>query len=167
MIRIILTLVFISVCYFWGNWRNWKEYYPTILYWIIGDLSYNYIFYDNYLWHFEKLINHTFSNFLVAFIIFPCQIILFFTYFPTTFWKRSGYILLWTLGDTFIEFFMFKMDYLSYNNNWNIFWSCGLYFFAFVLIALHRKHPFITWLISGGAALLTMYLFNVPISALH
>lgn len=34
----LLACLFILVCYKWGDWRNWKTYYPTILFLIAGTL---------------------------------------------------------------------------------------------------------------------------------
>ena len=160
MLRIIIVLAYIMVCYKWGAWKKWKEYYATFLYLIIGDLSYNFIFYNHTLWRYEGLVNHTFSNYLVAFIVFPCSIILFLTHYPKGLFKQGLYILGWTGINTLIEFISYKTGYFSYANGWNIFWSGAVFFFAFILIRLHYKYPLAVWGISGAFALITMYLFN-------
>lgn len=56
MYRIIIISLFLLACWKWGNWRNWKEYYPTILYFIIGDLSYKVLFYNKTLWEYRDLL---------------------------------------------------------------------------------------------------------------
>lgn len=39
--RPVKAILYILVCLKWGDWRNWRKYYPTILYVIIWDLIFN------------------------------------------------------------------------------------------------------------------------------
>lgn len=153
-------------CYKWGNWKNWKEYYPTILYVVIGDLAYNFVFFEFTLWEYKSLVNHTFSDLLIAITVFPCAVILFLTHFPQGFLKKTLYISLWAAGNTLIEFISVSMNGMAYDHGWTIFYSLGLYFFAFILVRLHLKHPLIAWPISGVFAYLTMLLFKIPFEAI-
>lgn len=162
MFRIIIIILYLAVCFLFGNWRNWKEYYPTILYVIIGDLAYNFVFYNFLLWEYEKLASHTINDLLYALIIFPCSIILFLSYYPSKLRKRILYILAWSGCNTVIEYISSNIGYLSYHNGWNIVWSFGLYVIAFSLIRLHYKHPLTVWPISLGLAALTAIIFRLP-----
>lgn len=45
MFRIILVLVFVIIAWKWGDWKNWKLYYPTILFMILGDFVYIFLTY--------------------------------------------------------------------------------------------------------------------------
>jgi hypothetical protein len=162
MVRIIIALLYITVAYKSGAFKKWKEYYSTALYVIIGDLSYNFIFYNHTLWQFENLVSHTFSTFLVSFFIFPCMILVFFSHYPKGFWKQILYIIGFTLVNSIIEFISFKTGNITYHNNWGLFWSVGVFFFMFILARLHYKYPLIVWPISAGFALLTMYIFKIP-----
>lgn len=162
MYKIILVICYAFVCFKWGNWRNWKAYYPTILYVIIGDLGYNFIFFNYDLWKFERLINHTVSDLLIAFAIFPCSIILFLSFFPKKRWKQILYIISWSLLNSLLEFISFKLGYITYYNNWTIYWSVGFYITAFSLVITHYKNPFIAWMLSAAFLLMTMLIFNYP-----
>lgn len=73
-----------------------EEYYSTYLYVLIGDLTYNLIFYDKALWEYNGPISHTFSDFLVSVVVFLCAITLFLTHCSVKVWKQALYILLWT-----------------------------------------------------------------------
>lgn len=44
---ILINALYIIAGIIWGNLRNWKRYYPSILYLIIGDLLYNFYFIKN------------------------------------------------------------------------------------------------------------------------
>lgn len=167
MLRIIVALIFIFALFKWGDWKNWKKYYPTILYFIIGDLAYNTIFCCGLLWEYTGLISHTFSDFFVAFFEFPCIVILFLTYLPKGIYQQGLYILVWTVVSTLLEFILFKMNYYSYSSGWNIIWSGGVFFFAFILISIHYKRPLIVWPISAVFAIITMYIFKMPLTGLR
>lgn len=46
MYRIMMGAIFIITCWKWGDWKNWKLYYPTIQFLIIGDLKANFLLYN-------------------------------------------------------------------------------------------------------------------------
>jgi hypothetical protein len=104
MLRIIVVAIYAILCFRYGAWRKWREYYPTFLYVLIGDMAYNFLFYENSLWEYRRLISHTFSDFLVALIVFPCAITLFLTYYPKGIWKQAIYVFVWTSINTVIEY---------------------------------------------------------------
>jgi hypothetical protein len=166
MFRIILNILFILACWRWGDWKRWREFYPTILYFIIGDLAYNFIFYKNSFWEYRGLYNHTFSDFLDAFVEFPCTVILYLTYYPKKYWKQACYILLWVCIYTLIELVSWKTSNFLYFNGWNIFWTIAFNCTMFTLLKLHYKRPIIVWPISAVFVVLTMIIFKVPFNSL-
>ena len=168
MLRLFIVAAYIIVCFRYGAWRRWKEYYSTYLYVIIGDLSYNFIFYYKDLWVYNKLVSHTFSDLLMAVITFPCAITLFLTYYPSASnkWRQALYILFWTILNTGIEYISHRFGYMSYYNNWNILWSMGLYYIAFIMVRVHYLKPLLVWPISFALAYITMLLFNVPLAGM-
>lgn len=162
MFRIIIIISYLLACFFFGAWKNWGKYYSTILYVIIGDLAYNFVFYNFLLWEYKKLASHTINDLLYVLIVFPCSIILFLTYYPSKLKKQILYVLVWSGFNTTVEFISSNMGYLSYHNGWNIVWSFGFYIIAFSLIRLHYKHPLIVWPISLGLAAMTVIIFGLP-----
>lgn len=166
MFRIIIASLFILATYKTGAWKKWKEYYSTILYVIIGDLSYNFIFYNHTLWRFANLVNHTFSSFMIAFIVFPCIILLYMSHYPKGFWKRVIYTICFTVVNSLIEFISYITSNMVYEHGWNIFYSAGVFLFLFILARLHYRHPLVVWTISAGFALLTMYIFKIPFNVM-
>ena len=166
MYRIILSILSVLACLKWGKWKNWKEYYPTILYYIIGDLSYNILFYNKSLWEYSKLINHTFSIFFNAFFIAPSIIILFLTYLPGKLINNVWYILCWSCLMTFIEYLSSILGFIIYYNGWSIFWSLGFYCIGFSMLELHYKKPLPTWIISLGFAMIMLFVFHVQLDTI-
>ncbi|PIB57799.1 hypothetical protein, partial [Pseudomonas sp. 2822-17] len=53
IIHIVIKLLFLFAAYKWGDWEKWEKYYPTILFFIIGDLLYNFLFYNYPMWLFN------------------------------------------------------------------------------------------------------------------
>lgn len=165
MLRILVVITYVIACFSYGSWKKWREYYPTYLYVIVGDLVYNFLFYDHALWEYNKLVSHTFSDLLVAVVVFPCAITLFLTYYPTKskIQKQALYVLVWAGINTGIEYISHVFGFISYYNNWNIGWSMLLYCIAFILVRVHYFKPLLVWPISLVLAYITMLIFNVPL----
>ena len=166
MLKILIAVLFAAACWKWGAWKRWREFYPTILFVIIGDLIYNFIFYNFPLWEYNKLINHTISDLFFAFFVYPSVVIVFLTRLPSGFWKQAFYVLLWSLAYMALEYVSLLLGGIEYANGWTILWSLGLYLLGFTLIRVHWRHPFIVWPIAIAFLVLTAYLFKIPFSAL-
>ena len=166
MIRIALSILSIFACWKWGEWKDWRVYYPTILYGIIGDLAYNFVFFNHTLWQYEKFINHTISDIFNAFLVFPWIIILVLSRWPQGLLKQSAYILAWAVGLSVLEYGSNLFGFFSYHNEWNIFWSFAVYVGAFILLRVHYKHPLVVWPISAALAIATAILFDLPFSVI-
>lgn len=163
MLRVVVAAVYVLVGIRYGNWRKWKEFYSTYLFVIAGDLAYNFIFYDRPLWIYERLVSHTFSDFFIAVIVFPCAITLFLTYYPPKMWRQALYILAWTGLNTLIESISHALGFISYHNSWNLAWSTILYYIAFVMVRIHYVKPLWAWPISLLFTHITMVFFGVPL----
>ena len=65
----IYVLLFLVAAIKWGDWRRWRDFYPTILFFIVGDLLKNFLLYNHWLWTYKETIvfenifrNHTIIN---------------------------------------------------------------------------------------------------------
>lgn len=162
MIRIASILFYVIACLLWGNRDNWKDYYPSILFAIIGDLIYNFIFHDFTLWKYSGWANHTIANLTYMFVVYPCAINLYLTRFPKGLWKGGLYILLWTAFNSALEQVSFLTGFFAYENGWNALWSVGMFLAGFSLIKLHFHRPFIVWPISAFLLATAMLIFKIP-----
>jgi len=168
MYRIILGIIFIIICWKWGNWKNWKSYYPTIQFLIIGDLICNFLLYNNPLWAYGGWIwNHTFADLFEAVVIYPCLVILFLTYYPKLIKKQIIYILLWTAIFTAHEEVAIILGEFFHYDGWNIGWSALLNCGLFIILRLHYKKPLIVWPISMALAFAVLYIFKIPFSIMR
>jgi hypothetical protein len=98
----IYALVWLGVLVKWGDLRNWRLYYPTILFFIVGDFIYLYLLSDQYpMWRynpqgFDKGMGITNSHVSLSImaIKYPATILIYLSKFPVGgYVKQIGYIL--------------------------------------------------------------------------
>jgi len=78
ILHIWISILFLGIMLKWGDWKRWREYYPTVLYMCMGDLIYNFLTKDEKLWRWESpVFTHTFLDILWIFTIFPAIVIVF------------------------------------------------------------------------------------------
>ena len=166
MSLIILAAIFISLCYKWGDWKSWRLYYSTFLFYIIGALTAHILTSPKDLWliHFS-FWNNTFANYFIAFFIFPCIITLFLTYYPKQIFTQVVYILSYVFALSLIEYIAYIKKAIYYYNGWTFGWSVLLYLGMFSLFRLHYKSKGWAWFIfflSIGAGVI---YFKIPLSS--
>lgn len=167
--HILLSLISIFVAWKWGDWRNWKLYYPTILYMIIVDLVSITLTSSKPLWKYESpLISSYFAELLIAFVIFPCTCFIFFQFYAkVNHSKRIAiyilFFLICALVYISIEYLAFRLGFFSYHNGWNLYWSFVIDCIMFPLLLLHYKKPLWVWLPTIITATFVVYLFNLPL----
>lgn len=162
MLRIVVAGLFVAGCWKWGDWKHYWKYYPTILYFIIWDLIYNFIFHDYTLWKLTGFINHTFSVFIVAFIIYPCTVLMYLPYFPEKRIKQFIQFAFWVTLYSLIEVIAQSTNNIKYEHGWNFTYSVGINIIIFLMLRMHYKKPLIAWPISIAWAALIMFLFKIP-----
>lgn len=167
MVRILVAILFIYLCFKWGDWKHWQYYYPTILYYIIGDLSSNILTYSKPLWLYGgSFWNHTFANYFMAFALFPSVIILFLSNLPNNTIRQIWYIVSWIFTMSVLEFIGYIGGGIYFHNGWNIGWSILFYTIMFPMLLLHYKKPIFSWTISIALAFSVMAIFDIPLSGL-
>ena len=163
-----MAILFICLCFKWGDWKNWKLFYPTILFYIISNLSYDILTYSKPLWLYGgSFWNDTFASYFVVFVSFPPLIILFLSNFPIKILKQVKYIVFWVLAMSFLEYIMHINGGIKYYNGWSIGWSVLFDFIMYPLLFLNYKKPLLSWIISIVLAFSLMFIFNIPFSSLR
>lgn len=164
-----LTVIIIPfIAWKYGDWINWNKYYPTVLYFIIGDLVYNFLTYNLPLWKYEpSIMNSTLADLLIAVVVFPSTVLLFLPYLPDKITQQIIYIAKWVAIYSTVEWIYYNLGFISYHNGWNIGWSIVFYFIMFSLLWLHYKRPLWAWPISMALAFLTLYIFGIPFSSMR
>jgi hypothetical protein len=163
--------LFINIFYLiagliWGDWRNWKQYYPTILFFIIGDLLYNFLLYKKSMWIFHDLIlpNHTMITLLAMTISYTATVLIYLGKFPEGWMKRFFWFLLWSGVYLAAEYFNYKMGFITYHHHWNFGWSVFFTIIIFLILPIHQKKPLLAWLLSIIIIISLLNIFDVKIS---
>lgn len=164
VIRFIMALLWIFAAYKLGDWRHWKTYYPTMLFFGMGDLIYHVVFCNKLLWEFKsKIIAPSINELFVIFTIFFSTTLLFISNFPRKSSHRFRYIVLWVAIYMAIEIFTTKIGMQKNHNGWNIWWSLLHNSIQFPLLILHHKNPILAWVIALIFLGFIMKVFKVPL----
>ena len=165
--QIIVTVIMLLCAWKWGDWRNWKAYYPTMLFFALGDFAYGLLTYNYPLWEFESpLLKTTLSDFLISLVFFPATLLIYLPHFPRQLKRQIPYVFFWVAVYTVIERVSHKLGFFSYHHGWNIGWSILFNFVMFTLLQVHHKKPHWTLLLSVSAAIGILVYFRVPVSSM-
>jgi len=163
--HIVTSLFVIIVVYFWGDWRNWKKYQSTMLYIALCNLLYNFLTANHFLWRLDAdfISNHTLTEMLYTFIVFPGTVILFLGRYPIKIKKQITHNVQWILIYIIWEGFFVLTKSIEYRYGWNIWWSLAILCFMFPTIRLHEKKPLLSYILSAIATVVFIWLFDVPV----
>ncbi|WP_453989742.1 CBO0543 family protein [Bacillus nitroreducens] len=158
----------------WGDWRGWRIYYPTILFFIVGDLLKNVLYHDCSVWTYQEtvfaqhiLINHTFISLLIMCVAYPATVLIYLGRFPNKWWKKLLWIGLWVLLYVMIEYI--NLEYLhliKHHHGWTMLWSLLFNLVMFPLLRLHQKQPLIALGLSIIWIIFLISMFPIPLEHL-
>ena len=88
---ILINILYMIAGFKWGDWMKWKQYYLTILFFVIGDFLYNLLLYKKSMWLFHDLIlpNHTTITILAMVVSYTATVLIYLGRFPEGWNKRS------------------------------------------------------------------------------
>ncbi len=162
-VRLIMAIIWIISSYLWGDWKNWKKYYPTLLFFGMGNLIYSTVFHNKPLWTFQSdFLVPPINELFIIFTIFFSSILLYLSKFPKTLYKQIIYISLWVGIYMSIELFATSIGMQKNYNGWTIYWSLLHNVIQFPLVILHHKNPLLAWIIALAFLAFIMNIFNVP-----
>lgn len=168
MYHILLAVISIFICYKFGDWRNWKNYYPTILFFILSSVGCIVLTYNHPLWLYQSsLINHTFIDLFISITVYPCTIMVFIPYLPSKISKIIIHISIYVAIYTIPEFISVKLGYFSYYNGWNIWCTLIFNYIMFPILILHYKNPIYAWIIGLISPFIFFYIMKIPYSSIR
>lgn len=159
----IYGVLSIVACWITGDWRKTKEYYPTALYFVIGNLTYNFLVYGNPLWRFGGIFDIPILTITIMVLAYPSTTILYLAHYPSTRLEQGVYVAFWAIFFTLIEWISYLFAGFEYYNGWNIFWSLLFDILMFILLRLHYKKPVLVWPISAVLCFGLLWWFRIPI----
>lgn len=160
-LNIIAPLPFLAAAWRWGDWRHWRKYYPTILFFLVVYFAYGYITYNQPLWQLESpLLKSTLSDVYVALVGQSAAVLLFLSRYPRTLYRQVLYIAMWVALYSAIELAAFQINYISYHNGWNLWYSVLFNCFMFPILRLHHTNILRAWLLTFAIAIaIAMIMF--------
>lgn len=169
--NVVFGLLFLFVGWKFGDWKNFKKYYPTILFFIIGDLLYNLLTYNNPMWEYKKdgiFPNHTLSNLWIMITVYPGTVITYLFHFPKKKINQIFYILFWVILYVLWEFVnVHVLGLIDHYNGWNMRWSFLFDFIIFIMLVIHHKRPLLAWGFSIIIIIFFLKLFDVNVYELN
>ena len=163
----VYGLFYIFLAIKWGDWKNWKAYYPTILFLMVGDLVYQFLLFNHSMWEYvpvgsdEAWAKHTHIAILIMLIKYPCTLLVFLGNLPSTYGRKLLYIIGWTILYTINEFLDLKMGALVHKNGWNLCWSAFFSFVMFFVLYIHYKNPLFAWILATVYAVFLWNIFHI------
>jgi hypothetical protein len=150
----------------WGDWKHPEQYYPTILFTMVVSLSASYLTYHHALWNYSPdavIKTHTMLEFINCFVILPSAVFLYLSRYPSaTIWYQFGYIALWVLLFSSLEFIdHYLVGGIYYTNGWS--WQISTLFDVaiFSIWRLHYLKPAWAWLITLLLTGIIVVIFNL------
>ncbi|WP_313771830.1 CBO0543 family protein [Neobacillus niacini] len=169
--HLLFNAIFLIAAIIWGDWRNWRKYYSTILFIWFGDLLYNFLCYDYKMWEYKESIfglavmpNHTIITLLIMFISYPSSILIFLGRFPEKKLNMGLWIIFWVSLFSLIEYInLHFLNLITHHNGWTIGWSVFFNAIIFVMLRLHYKYPTVALITSIPIIFFFVIYFHVPI----
>jgi hypothetical protein len=149
---------------FVADLKNWRDYYPTILFFIAGDLLYQFITYDYPLWEYGGIPNSPIlTPIILMFTAYPATTLIYLKY-ATKGWKPFLFhYFLWIILYAIVEYILVSLKLIRYDNHWTMGWSIYVDFLLFLILRIHYSHPFLGWLLYFIVCFQMIKVFNIPI----
>ncbi|WP_077617567.1 CBO0543 family protein [Bacillus sinesaloumensis] len=168
--HLLYNALFLVAAIKWGDWKGWRTYYPTILFFIVGDLIKNILYHDYWVWTYQEtlfaqniLLNHTFISFLIMFVSYPATVLIFLGRYPEGKWKQILWTGLWMALYIFVEYINLEyLQLIKHHHGWSMGWSILFNLVMFPMLRLHQKNPLIAWGLSIVWIIFLILMFPIP-----
>jgi hypothetical protein len=169
MYLLLVLVVYIIFAKIFIDWKRWKEFYPTVQFYIICNLLYNFIFYQHTLWKYKAVtvswLNHTMIEIAFSLLVIPVALMIYLQYFPKG-KKKYLYVATWVAYFSVLELLFIKKGLFVYDNGWNGWWSLLFNMITFIIIRLHYKRPLLAILVSIPIVIILMLFFHPSLNEL-
>lgn len=170
MYLILVLCVWITFGLIFVRWNRWRDYYPTILFYCVINLLYDFLYYNHTLWEFKAVttdkINHTIISIAFFFIVIPVAVMIFLDKFPQKRKQQILYILAWSLFFWFIELLFYLKGMFVYYNGWTIWHSAWFDVLMFTIFRIHFVKPILALIITTISIIMFIVLFPISFASL-
>lgn len=164
-----VALGLLTIWFIWRrkDYRRWQELLPTMQYIALGNLTYNFLCANHWLWKLgpDFLSNHSLTEMIYTFITFPGTALMFLAHYPEQAgWERKvGHILYWIVLYVGFELILLIRKNILYGYGWNLGWSALFDCLMFPMLRLHQKKPLLTYVLSVPITFFWLWLFDIPV----
>ncbi|XXM73293.1 CBO0543 family protein [Lysinibacillus sphaericus] len=172
----ILLFLFVYALAGWkfGNWKEFHSFYPTLLFFIIGDLLSQFLLFDFSMWEFQPAdplahsfkLNHTFIALLKMIIQYTATVAIYIGRLPETLSRTVLWVLFWTLIYGITEGLTHYVGIMTYHNGWHFGWDIAFNLMMFTMLIVHHKRPLLAWAVSFPIVIGLWIIFDVPYTVL-
>lgn len=134
------------IAFKYGDWKNWRKYEATMFLFSFGNLLYNYVYHDKFLWMFKPdILSSHIIEVIYSVSVYPMTTLLFLTNFPETMGKRIKRIIKYALIYSAVEVVLYLSGLIVYDYGWFLWLSFAWDFVMFTILAIHYKKPVIAY----------------------
>ncbi|MFC5449630.1 CBO0543 family protein [Paenibacillus aestuarii] len=161
-----LAVFIVIVVWARGVWREWSTFHHTMMFFALGNVTYNFITANYFLWKMKPDIfpNHSITELVYTFVIFPATALLFLAKYPVTPKKIVLHNLIWIAIYAGFELLFFVCGRMVYQHGWNLWWSIIFDITMFPILRLHFKRPLMAYTISVFLCIFWIWMFHVPVN---
>ncbi|NRD77137.1 hypothetical protein HPT25_06460 [Bacillus sp. BRMEA1] len=166
MIAIVYSIFWIIISAKYGD-RDWKKYYPSMLFAALANTLYEVLCYKYQLWQMEPngLKYCIIPMLLLIMIGMPLSTWVFLSHYPfrSSTSRKILYVTFFILLFGILEYVSVKLGSITYHHGWNIGWSFLFDIIMFMMIRIHYSRPIIAILLSLPLIVVLCLIFNVTL----
>lgn len=165
----IYTGLWILAVLIFTDWRQWKSYYPTLLFIAAVNLIEELLTAHYPLWRFTGPIpnmnNHTLTSLWILLLNLPLSIYLFLYRYPYDkgILRQVLWYLLFVAIYIGMEWIAGRNNFIHYSHGWSLGWSIILDIYLFLVMRAHHSRPPIAWGLVIIAFIFAVHHFHIPI----
>lgn len=164
IVAIVLSISWTIAAIKYGD-RDWRKYYPSMLFASLGNALYEVLCYKYQLWQMEPNgLGYSMIPMLLLILIgMPLSTWIFLSKYPfqSLIYKQIVYVVIFIVLFIVLEYFSIKMGAITYHHGWNLGWSFLFVVVMFIVIRLHFTRPILALIISIPFALFLCMIFGV------
>jgi hypothetical protein len=134
----------------WGDWKNWRDYYHSLLFVMVVNLSARLLCYLHPLWIFNPdalVTTLTVAELINTYTVLPATVFVYLSKFPKDgAMRKCVHILMWVGIYGGLEYIDTKqIGSISYANGWSVYHSVVFDVFMFIILRIHHVRPIWGW----------------------
>jgi len=168
-LRLLMPFIYLVGVWKLGDWKNRRNYYPTILFYLSVSFGISYLTSNYPLWRYQPtpfIPNHKIADFLLTLTTYISVVFLYLSHYPyKSSKKRQVFYLFGCLLFLSIIEGVFRLGRLmEYYHGWNYPWSIVVWLFTLIGVRVHLSKPIWAWLLCIVCTMFLILFFHIPVT---